>query len=150
MKLELTDLITSLGETVTKAQREMETNAIGNFLNYFDTHSINADTETSPDSVLEAKTIKINIPCSNGEKMVSVPIAALALHNRLELEEVSFRMNIQPLVEDQNVVYCDVGAPDTTEETDAENNNSSMELVFKRNAPSEGIARLYTEFCKTI
>lgn len=149
MKLELTELITSLGLTVSKAQKEMETNAIGNFLSYFDTQPIRADAEAPSTTALEAKTISINIPCGNAEKTVSVPIAALALHNSLELEEVIFKMNIQPIVEDQKVVCCNVDSLETTEEKNTDN-NSSMELIFKRNAPSEGIARLYTEFCKTI
>ena len=149
MKLELKNLIASLGLTVAEAQREMETNAIGNFLSYFDTDSTGVDAKNDSHSVLEAMMIQIHLPCGNGEKTVSVPVAALALHNSLDLEEVIFKMNIRPTVEASNTVCCDVSAPDTEDESDGDN-RSSMELVFKRNAPSEGIARLYTEFCKII
>lgn len=76
-------------------------------------------------------------------------LAALALHNSLELEEVIFKMNIHPTVDSKGMISCDVSALEAMEETDKEN-VSTMELIFKRNAPSEGIARLYTDFCKTI
>lgn len=136
-------LLNSLGTAAQEAYGDIEAQNLMQFLeNYFE-RSVNG----SGDVTYTPKLIQVEIPSiepGKGDKQLSVPLAALVHHNKLNLENVKIKLNIG-VTEEANggLQVSPQGAP--AQDDDAGSKQSgTIEINFKCADTSEGISRIET------
>ncbi len=142
MELELGQLITLIGKSVSEAQQTIQAHAAENYFSYF---------QHPPDSnnaALEAKITAVLIPRPDGESsvQVDVPLAAMVNHNPVALDSVRLNLHLPIASAGAGGVIVDLGRPQDNQEVPA--SAADMELRFQCGAPAEGIARIGTELNK--
>ncbi len=141
MKIE--NLLETIGFAIQEAYRAIEYNSVNQFFeNYFDrVEKAEGDITYTP------KIIEVEIPTANSDKKSKIlytPIAALAQHKNLNLDNVTLNLNID-ISEDS-----EVNLKSSPKGTHPPQDNSelkqagTLELTFKRSDTAEGIARIET------
>lgn len=157
--MELQTLLETVGVSVQQAQKTIENDGVAQFFQYFTQESEppeNIVTTVSEEGVPDnkppkppkkhrkrwtPKTESIYLPASNGkESQLEVPVVALVNHSNLGFDEIKIKMKINLKADaKRGVINADL---DVSENGDTA---SEVELTFRKNVPSEGIARLNQE-----
>lgn len=140
--MRIEELIHSIGGAVQETQKNMEQRYLGHFFsNYF-------EEEVSNDAgkiTYRPKTVEIRLGESDGDRVISAPIAALVANSNMNVDYVKVNLNINVTDEQENVMSVTAQPLDGTDNTDDKRRRSGeIELMFKcRNSP-EGVARIET------
>ena len=138
MELELGQLLTAIGQSVSEAQNALSRHAIESYLDYF---------QPADGGGCRPKTTDLALPLSGAEQTVAVPLVALSSHGHLELAQVNIRLRVAARTGDAGEMLVELRAPDKTE---AATPQTELALTFERQEPAEGIARLVTEINKVL
>ncbi len=142
--VELETLLTSIASSVQTSQAAIQQNAYRNFLEYF----VDATAKnSSEDEGHKRKSMHIpiiqyfNISEESESEGIAVPSVALVNHNSLVLENVKVVLNVSGVPDGEHFMVS----------TEPMNDRQGMEhhqitLEFKQEEPSEGIARMLTQY----
>lgn len=151
MQLDMQQLITLLGKSVSEAQRAIQANAIGNYFAYFHSFDSNTNGPQSEDAVptYTPRTAVVEFPAPSGEPaQVCVPVVTMTHHNAMALDSVSIRLQAPVASVQGERILLDLSGP---QENGPDNHSQTeLELCFKCGEPPEGIARINTELNKFI
>ena len=151
MQLDMQQLITLLGKSVSEAQRAIQANAIGNYFAYFHAFDSNTNDLPSEDAVpaYTPRTAVVEFPASSGEQaQVRVPVVTMAHHNAVALDSVSIRLQAPVASVEGDQILLDLSGPQ--DNGPDSHGQTELELCFKCGEPPEGIARINTELNKFI
>ncbi len=142
--VELETLLTSIASSVQMSQAAIQQNAYQNFLEYFvDTAAKNS----LEDAEHEKKTMHVpiihhfNISEESESEGIAVPSVALVNHNSLVLDNVKVVLNVSGVPDGNHFM---VSTEPMNDEHGMEHHQITLE--FKQKEPSEGIARMLTEY----
>lgn len=128
------ELLISMGESVQKASKMIERNAVSL---YFD------DYEPYNDNSYKPKTKSVYLPVSaekNAQlRNIKVPLTALCNHNSMSLSSINIKLKFIPIIRDTEL-FLDIKKME--EEGIEKCDYSEMELCFKNESASEGMARV--------
>lgn len=136
--MELQELIAGVGLSVQRAQAALEDAALRQYLDYF----LPSEKGDTAGALRVPRTVSLSHPGGREENPLEVPLVALCNHNAMRLEQVRVRLNIAPSAEDGQTLNVSP-AP-------AEENGSTIELLFQCGSPSEGIARINDSAAQSI
>ncbi len=150
MQLELSELMSQLGQAVQAAQDHLERQGVERYCSYF-TPAARADAEEGEAAgppPLRPVSHCFAIPDgAGGTNRVEVPEAALVQHSAMVLDTVQVRLNVLPsLREEDGAVLVEVGP--SGEGVDG--TYSQLELTFRSGPSSEGIARVNQKAIQTL
>lgn len=166
----LADLITAINQAMLDAQTVVTRSSLDEYWNYFRPANVlrqSGEDETNDlaADALAPVTRKVVIPYPDDTgvmKTIDVPLVALVHHNTFNLDEVKLKMRVttsvdrpggqlkvslQPLHRTQNTEGKN-DLPDASGKV--EEPGQEIELVFKREAPPEGISRVTNEAIKLL
>lgn len=156
MQLSISDLIASIGCSVSEAQHTIENHSVQRFFGYFDAIG-SPDSDGAEEHVLSPKTVKMSLPSSEDIAQncsVNIPLPALAGHRQVSLEKVTVKINTRLTTDDSGSVLADMGAPVASEGAAAPPNGSGdygeINLVFNVGDSPEGVARAVQNITKVI
>lgn len=153
MQLSISELIASIGCSVSEAQHTIENHSVQRFFGYFDTVS----SPNSDGNVLSPKTVKMSLP--SGEDItktcdIDIPLPALAGHRHVSLERVTVKINTRLSADEGGSIVADMGAPIMSEGASAPDGRlgdyGEINLVFNVGDSPEGVARAVQNITKTI
>lgn len=128
--MELKELIAGVGLSVQQAQAALEDAALRQYLDYF----LPAGDDAGSVAPRSPRTVLLSQPGGQGGTPLEVPLVALCSHNAMRLEQVRVRLNVESCAQDGKTLEISP-AP-------AEENGSTIELLFQCTSPCEGIARI--------
>ncbi len=142
MQLELSALMSQLGQAVQEAQDYLERQGVERYCSYF-TPAVQASGEDGP-APLRPVSHRFALP---GGDPLEVPEAALVQHTAMALDTVQLRLNVLPAVrEEDGAVMVEVGP--SGEGVDGA--YSKLELTFRSGPCAEGIARVNQKAIQTV
>ena len=168
-EVNLSDLFSSISLAMTDAQEAVTRSTLNRYWNYFrqagDLRGGSALANELPEDALVPLTRKVVIPRADEKgvlKEMNVPLVTLVHHNTFALDQVTLKMRVSASVDEaggslkvslmplarrneNDAVSDGANAAGRVEEPGQE-----IELVFKREAPSEGISRITTEAVKLL
>lgn len=136
--MDLENLITVVSSSVRQAQQNVEANNVAGYLNeYFE---VTNDSE----GTISPKTQSVCIKNLSSPK-IEVPIVSLVNHSSMCLDQVKIKMNVIMSANSSN----QIGVALSSGKEDGNNPiTNEIELIYKRNDPSEGISRVTQETLK--
>ncbi len=150
MQLELSALMSQLGQAVQAAQDHLERQGVERYCSYF---APAARTGAEEGEVVGPPPLRPVSYCfaipdgAGGTNQVEVPEAALVQHSTMALDTVQVRLNVLPsLREGDGAVLVEVGP--SGEGVDG--TYSQLELTFRSGPSSEGIARVNQKTIQTL
>jgi hypothetical protein len=173
-------LLATIGQAIFEAQQSIKAYELSSYWRYFSAMTPDGDSapvrltgsgqpsmpdEATPDGsqplMPKLQRIRIPYPDGNGaQNELNVPLLSLVHHSVLTLDEVKVRMKVSAFAdEDSGALHVDVAparhAPAGTSGqehvgTVPAPNEHEIELVFRRDAPSEGVARITQEITKLL
>ncbi len=150
MQLELSTLLSQLGQAVQEAQDHLERQGVERYCSYF-APAVQASAEEGG-AVMAAPLRPVShrfaIPDgAGGTNQIEVPEAALVQHSTMALDTVQVRLNVLPaLREEDGAVLVEVGP--SGEGVDGA--YSQLELTFRSGPSAEGVARLNQKAIQTL
>jgi len=168
-ELKLEDLFSAIGGAMYQAQQAVKENELNGYWRYFEPAKVsnaqvsnedNAAAENAQTDAVMPIMRQIVIPSPDGKgslREMQVPVVSLVNHNAFNLEQVKVRMRVTASV-DENSGDLMVGIGPLRRKTDDEDGSPAnsagteqeIELVFKREEASEGIARITQEATKLL
>ena len=169
-EINLSDLFSAISLAMTDAQEAVTRSTLDRYWNYFrqtgNLRGKDASGNALPEDALVPLMRKVVIP-RPGEKGVlkemDVPLVTLVPHNTFSLDQVKLKMRVSASVDEASGGAMKVSLmplPRRKENdavSDGENAAGSfeepgqeIELVFRREAPPEGISRITTEAVKLL
>lgn len=150
MQLELSALLSQLGQAVQEAQDHLERQGVERYCSYFTPAARGAgeDGKVTGPAPLRPVSHRFAIPDgAGGMSQVEVPEAALVQHSTMALDTVQVRLNVLPtLREEDGAVLVEVGP--SGEGVDGA--YSQLELTFHSGPSAEGIARVNQKTIQTL
>lgn len=163
----LSDLFSAISRAMLDAQQAVAQASVSQYWNYFRPADMPRDSLVVQSGAPEGDALvplmrKIVIPAPDGRGVVSelsVPLVSLVNHGSFSLDQVTLKMRVAASVDeaggplkvsvlparrkDERLEATDGqdASPDTAQE---------IELVFRREAPAEGISRITTEAIKLL
>ncbi len=146
MQLELSALMSQLGQAVQAAQDHLERQGVKRYCSYF-TPAAPAGAEEGPSQLRPVSRCFALPDGAGGTKEVEVPEAALVPHSAMALDTVQVRLNVLPsLREEDGAVLVEVGP--SGEGVDV--GYSRLELTFRSGPSPEGMARVNQKTIQTL
>ncbi len=155
MQLSISELIASIGCSVSEAQHTIENHSVQKFFKYFD----EADSQYSDNykgQVLSPKIVRMSLSSADDIKRsieVAVPLPALAAHRSVSLGSVTVKIKTGMLTDGKGGIAADIIAPSADENTAEEGGSKDygeISLEFNVGDSPEGIARIVQSITKTI
>ena len=143
MELELTSLMSAIGQAVRDAQSCLDRRAVADYCAYFQGQSGENGVES-----LDLTPVRryFTLPGEGGGRRLEVPEVALARHDTVMLDTVHVSLNVlASLRKEDGAVMVEVGPGGGEGEKPP---YSRIELTFRGAPPSEGIARISQDACK--
>lgn len=152
--VELETLLTSIASSVQASQGAIQHNAYRNFMKYFVSDKNDGEMlseENNDDTMLPEEKTRDEIyapvfqyfkaPASPDNAGIAVPTIALVNHSSLVLENVKIVLNVSGVPDGEHFMVS----------TEPMNDRQGIEhhqitLEFKQEEPSEGIARMLTQY----
>ena len=168
-EVNLSDLFTAISQAMLDAHQAVTRSTLDQYWDYFRPSRLPRDGRMASagemEDALVPVTRKVVIPTPDGNGVfseLSVPLVTLVHHNTFSLDQVKLRMRVSASVDQaggplkvslaplrrQNHRGTADDAPDTAGQS--EEPDQEIELVFKREAPAEGISRITTEAVKLL
>ncbi len=150
MQLELSTLMSQVGQAVQEAQDHLERQGVERYCSYF-TPAVCANAENGESAdppALRPVSHCFAIPDgAGGTNRVEVPEAALVQHSTIALDTVQVRLNVLPAIrEEDGAVLVEVGP--SGEGVDG--TYSQLNLTFRSAPSSEGLARVNPNAIQTV
>lgn len=156
MQLSISDLIASIGCSVSEAQHTIESHSVKRFFGYFDAVG-SPDSSGAEEQVLSPKTVKMSLPSSEDITRtcdVDIPLPALAGHRHVSLERVTVKINARLSANEGGGIVTDMGAPVMSDGAEAPDGKlgdyGEINLVFNVGDSPEGVARVVQNITKII
>ncbi len=166
----LAELFTAINEAMLHAQAAVTRLTLDEYWRYFQPTNIlrrdGDDQANSPhEEALAPVTRRIVIPYPDDSgvlKEINVPLVTLVHHNTFNLDEVKLKMRVATSVDRPGgPLKVSLQPLSRVQETDGKNDvtdaagkleepGQEIELVFKRDAPPEGISRITNEAIKLL
>lgn len=148
MQMELSTLLSQLGQAVQEAQDHLERKGVERYCSYFTPAARGEDGKAAGPAPLCPVSHRFAIPDgAGGTSQVEVPEAALVQHSAMALDTVQMRLNVLPaLREEDGAVVVEVGP--SGEGVDG--TYSQLELTFRSGPSAEGIARVNQKTIQTL
>ena len=162
MNLDIGELVTAIGVSVSDAQKMIENHSVTNYLSYFEAEAKGKKNSPSGSRGLKARAVDFVLPSPqdiDDTRQISLPLVTMGHHNHLSLEKVKVKISFKAFIDAENRVVADLNVAGKRESLSADEAESAapclpehdtIELVFERNDTSEGIARLNQELVKII
>ncbi len=168
-EVNLSDLFAAISQAMLEAQQAVTRSTLDQYWDYFRLSRLSRDGRMTDagdvEDALVPLTRKVVIPTPDGNGVfseLSVPLVTLVHHNTFSLDQVKLRMRVNASVDRaggpmkvslaplrrQNRRDMADEAPDAAGQS--EEPDQEIELVFKREAPAEGISRITTEAVKLL
>ena len=145
---DLDSLLKMIGKAVREALHAVDGHSVETFMGHFEQ---SAGAEGGPPEV-KPKMVTVPFPTADGTyQQREVPTVALLHHHALQLEElrIKFRVALSEGEENQSVqVQLAPAAPADSGPQDQQ--FADVEMYFKRGNPPEGLARVSSEYCKSL
>lgn len=144
MAVSLSELISSIGNSVQDARYALERSAVE--LYFQGGYQVLEDQTYLP----LVKTVRLpKAPYAGAEwKTLEVPITALYAHNTMALSKVDINLHLKPYDDEGKLLY-DV-APNHPDDETEHIEYADLSLSFSLNDPPEGMARLNQECTKLL
>lgn len=130
--MDIKQLLNTIGAAVQDAHKAIAQNSADFYLtNYFE--------QDSESNAYTPKTVEIRIPSSQGERVITAPLATLVNQGCLNIESLKLNLNIEMLDQGEKG-FC-------VSPSGAASNGSKageIEILFKCSGTSEGAARVET------
>ena len=160
----LSDLFSAISRAMLDAQQAVSQASVNQYWNYFRPADGLRDSLAGQAGVAEGEALvplmrKIVIPAPNGKGELSVPLVSLVNHGSFSLEQVTLKMRVAASVDEAGGPLKVSVLParrrdETLQATDGQDavpdTAQEIELVFRREAPAEGISRITTEAIKLL
>ncbi len=150
MQVELSALMSQLGQAVQEAQDYLERQGVARYCSYFTpaVQAPGADGQVAAPAPLRPVSHRFTLPDgAGGTSQVEVPEAALVQHSTMALDTVQMRLNVLPAVrEEDGAVVVEVGP--SGEGVDGA--YSQLELTFRSGPCAEGAARVSQKAIQTL
>ena len=163
----LSDLFSAISRAMLDAQQAVSQASVNQYWNYFRPEDGLRDSLAGQAGVAEGEALvplmrKIVIPALNGKGVaseLSVPLVSLVNHGSFSLEQVTLKMRVAASVDEAGgpLKVSVLPALRKDERLEATGGQDAMpdtaqeiELVFRREAPAEGISRITTEAIKLL
>ncbi len=146
MQVELSALMSQLGQAVQEAQDYLERQGVARYCSYFT--PAGADGQIAAPAPLRPVSHRFTLPDgAGGTRQVEVPEAARVQHSTMALDTVQMRLNVLPAVrEEDGAVVVEVGP--SGEGVDGA--YSQLELTFRSGPCAEGAARVSQKAIQTL
>ncbi len=146
MQVELSALMSQLGQAVQEAQDYLERQGVARYCSYFT--PAGEDGKVAAPAPLRPVSHRFALPDgAGGTNQVEVPEAALVQHSTMALDTVQMRLNVLPAVrEEDGAVVVEVGP--SGEGVDGA--YSQLELTFRSGPCAEGAARVSQKAIQTL
>lgn len=141
--INLSELFTQIGLSMQEAQQKIEQFNYLTFINQFKNVN-NSNDENS--SILVPKTQQFSFKINDTTQILDVPIITLFNHNNLNLSEVKVSLNIKNFISNNKLLNIEVGSNQNNNESNT--NEGTIEIIFKKDTTTEGIARIKQEAIK--
>lgn len=158
-EVNLSALFTAIGNAVNEAQQAIGRDAIDrHWQEYYRNCKATEEGADGMEGIVP-RTKRIFLPSSSSEeKVVNVPILTMVHHGVMTLDQVKVRLNVRAVVDETTGGLKVAAVPfrqETKEfmgekETESGVAENVVELVFQREAPPEGVARIVQENNKFI
>jgi hypothetical protein len=171
-ELKLEKLFAAIGSAMYEAQLAVKEIELAGYWRYFAPASMPEDDPSQErDSILGAQSSEVPltpimrrvvIPYPDGkgvQRELQVPLVSLVHHNAFNLDQVKLRMKVSASVdEDSGKLRVGVGSLKNRQSMNENDvaveglgeTEHEIELIFKREAPSEGVARITQEATKLL
>ncbi len=166
----LAELITAISQAMLDAQTAVTRSALDGYWRYFRPSGVlrregGSQDGAAKEEALEPVTRKIVIPYPDDSgvmKEIDVPLVTLVHHNTFNLDEVKLKMRVTTAVDrPDGPLKVSLQPLRRMQETDGKNDlpgsagrveepGQEIELVFRRDAPAEGISRITNEAVKLL
>ncbi len=150
MQVELSALLSQLGQAVQEAQDYLERQGVTRYCSYFTPagQTPGEDGKVAAPAPLRPVSHRFALPDgTGGTSQVEVPEAALVQHSTMALDTVQMRLNVLPAVrEEDGAVVVEVGP--SGEGVDGA--YSQLELTFRSGPCAEGAARVSQKAIQTL
>lgn len=130
--MDIRQLLDTIGAAVQDAHKAIAQNSADFYLNNYFERDNESNTYTP-------KTVEIKIPSSDGERVITAPLATLINQGCLNIDSLKLNLNIEMLeLGEKNFCVSPVGASTNGDKA------GEIEILFKCIGTSEGAARVET------
>lgn len=127
--MELENLIAGVGRSVQQAQAVLDRACADQYLTYFTPRS-----DESGQTTLAPRTLSLALPGADKDRVVELPLLTLCSHSTMSFDQVTVKLNVS-LDTAQDGHSLDA-IPVATGQ-----GGHQIELVFRRQEPSEAVSR---------